>query len=430
MCRATAVAIACINMGSDMADETLAHLRKQSDDTFIPHATIQIFAETEAFEAAAEAALSDRRMSRVKGSLRKGSLEAARLAYENAPSPDLLIIESTTGGDQTLQSLDRLAEVCASATNVVIIGYVNDVSFYRRLIEGGVKDYAIGPLEPLDLLKLIANAFGASTARIGRTVAVTGTCGGIGASTIAQNLASMLASRPGAHAILADFDLHFGSSTLAFNLDARQGVLEAASNSSRLDAVLLDRLLADHRGDLRVLASPASLDSDAVLDAASANQIIEVAAAAAPYVVIDLPRLWCDAARHTLKVADDVVIVASPTLRSLRNAKHLAEAVRAARPHDSAPRITLNQVGIRRRIEIPPAKFGAMLDLPIRNICPFDINVTNLATTDGGLFVERWPGSGFSRAIAMLADDIFSRPVRKQRTFMHALDWLKRWRLK
>ncbi len=413
-----------------MADDAIALPRNQDEATYIPHASIEIFAETEAFEAVAAAALSDRRLSRVKGSLRKGSLEAARSAYEIAPSPDLLIIESTMSREETLQSLDGLAEVCSSATNVVVIGYVNDVSFYRRLIEGGVKDYAIGPLGPLDLVRLVAKAFGASTARIGRTIAVTGTCGGVGASTIAQNLASVLASRAGAHAILADFDLHFGSSALAFNLDVRQGVLEAASNSSRLDVVLLDRLLADHHGHLSILPSPASLDPDAVLDAASADKIIEVAAAAAPYVVIDLPRLWCDATRHTLKMVDDVVIVASPTLRSLRNAKHLAEAVRAARPHDAAPRIALNQVGMRKRIEIPPAKFAAMLDLQIRNTCPFDINVTNLAATDGGLFAERWPRSGFSQAMARLADDIFSRPVRKQRTFLDALEWLKRWRFK
>lgn len=116
-----------------MPHETLAHLRHPAEEMFIPYATVHIFTETDAFSTATEASLSDRRMARVNGSMRKGGITEACAAYATNPSPDLLIIETTGNADDAVQALDRLAEVCAPATNVIVIGYVNDVAFYRQI---------------------------------------------------------------------------------------------------------------------------------------------------------------------------------------------------------------------------------------------------------------------------------------------------------
>ena len=89
----------------------------------------------------------------------------------------------------------------------------------------------------------------------------------------------------------------------------------------------------------------------------------------APFVVLDLPHLWSGWMRKTLISADEVVIVATPDLASLRNAKNMIDLIKSSRPNDAPPRLVLNQVGVPGRPEIPAKDFGAALGvLPLTGI--------------------------------------------------------------
>ena len=59
-----------------------------------------------------------------------------------------------------------------------------------------------------------------------------------------------------------------------------------------------------------------------------------------------------------LIAADEIVIVATPDLASLRNAKNIIELVKNARPNDAPPRLVINQVGVPKRPEIPAKDFA------------------------------------------------------------------------
>ena len=59
-----------------------------------------------------------------------------------------------------------------------------------------------------------------------------------------------------------------------------------------------------------------------------------------------------------LIAADEIVVVATPDLASLRNAKNMIELLRQNRPNDAPPRFVLNQVGQPKRPEIPPKDFA------------------------------------------------------------------------
>ena len=75
-------------------------------------------------------------------------------------------------------------------------------------------------------------------------------------------------------------------------------------------------------------------------------------------MIVDLPHAWTPWIKACLIAADEIVIVATPDLASLRNAKNIIELVRHARPNDTPPRLVINQANMPKRPEIPAKDFA------------------------------------------------------------------------
>ena len=73
---------------------------------------------------------------------------------------------------------------------MLVVGHVNDVLLYRELTRRGVSDYLIAPVDVMGIIQTVSELFHSAGAEpIGRTIAVVGAKGGVGASTVAHNLA-------------------------------------------------------------------------------------------------------------------------------------------------------------------------------------------------------------------------------------------------
>src|SRR5215510_10951203 len=226
-----------------------------------PRISMQAFCETVETAAAIQAAGEDRRMAKAHLRIQMGGLIAAVEAYQNAPTPNIIILESDSRGDDILNALDQLAPICDAQTRVVIIGRVNDVALYRELVRRGVSDYLIAPVTPIDVVRSICNLFSAPEAKaVGRIIAVVGAKGGVGASTIAHNIAWAIARDLALDSVVADLDLAFGTAGLDYNQDPPQGIADAVFSPDRVDTAFMDRLLSKCTDHLSLLAAPATLD--------------------------------------------------------------------------------------------------------------------------------------------------------------------------
>src|SRR4030081_762783 len=189
-----------------------------------------------------------------------GGVAAAIEAYHAVPTPNVIILE-TEGGSDIPAGLDQLATVCDAGTRVVVIGSVNDVAPYRELVRRGVNDYVIGPVDTIDVVRSICSLFSASEAvTVGRVIAIVGAKGGVGASTIAHNVAWAIARDLALDSVVTDLDLAFGTASLDYNKDPLQGIANAVFSPDRPDTSFVDRLLAKCTDNLSLLAAPASLD--------------------------------------------------------------------------------------------------------------------------------------------------------------------------
>ena len=85
------------------------------------------------------------------------------------------------------------------------------------------------------------------------------------------------------------------------------------------------------------------------------EQIVELSQKTMPVVILDIPHVWNAWTRHTLATVDEIVIVAEPDLANLRNAKNIADTIKALRPTEAEPLLVINKVGVPRRPEISAA---------------------------------------------------------------------------
>lgn len=378
-------------------------------DAVVPRIAIEAFCDRPDMAEVIEAAGRDRRLSKASLTVRPGGLAAALDALATQSSPNLIILDTMLPASDLLRDLDHLAPLVEPTTKVVVIGATNDIRLYRELMRRGVSEYLVAP-EPVQVIESIAALYvDPERPFVGRVCAVAGVRGGVGASTLAHNLAYMFAERFQTATTLVDLDLHFGTVALDFNQDAASGVLDALSAPDRVDEVFLERLLIKQSERLSLFTAPANLDRDGEIDTAACEIVLDRVRRMSPLTVLDLPHRWSPWVREAILSASEVVLVATPDLGALRNCKNMVDLVRAARPHDPPPTVVLNQAGVPKRPEVPAKDFADALGVEPAAIIPFDPAVFGAAANNGQMLSELAPTSKPALAIEALARRISGR---------------------
>jgi pilus assembly protein CpaE len=393
-----------------VAAEAFESTGRAGGDQPVPRITIGAFCDRPDIMAVIEAAGKDRRLAKTIVQVHPGGIEGALTHLAAQASPNLIIIDTTAAAAPLLRGLDRLAQIVDEGSKVIIIGAANDIALYRELMRRGVSEYLVGPIQPLQMIQAISTLYvNPEKPFVGRVAAVLGAKGGVGASTLAHNLAWTIAERYGANATLVDLDLSFGTVGLDFNQDQTQGVAEALLAPERVDEVFLDRLLTRQTDRLTLFTAPATLEREFELEPNAYEVVLDRVRRAVPFVLLDLPHVWTSWMRATILSADDVVLVTTPDLAGLRNAKNLLDLVRAARPHDAPPMIVLNMVGVPKRPEIPMKDFGEALGLAPSFVVPFEPAIFGAASNNGQMVAELAPESKAGLAMDQLAQMLCGR---------------------
>ena len=353
-----------------------------------PRVSVQAFCASVAIATAVRAASEDRRLGKAHLSVHMGGIAAAIEAYRTAPTPNVIMLETEASSD-ILEGLDELATVCDAGTRVVVIGSASDVTPYRELVRRGVSDYVLGPVKPLDVVRAICSLFSATEdVAVGRIVAVVGAKGGVGASTVAHNVAWAIARDLALDSVVIDLDLAFGTASLDYNQDPIQGIANAVFQQDRPDSALMERLLAKCSDRLSLLAAPATLEQVYDFGADAFDAIFDTLRMTTPCIVLDVPHQWSAWTKRALVGADDILIVAEPDLANMRNAKNMLNVLKSARPNDRPPLYCLNQIGMHKRPEITPREFAKALESQPIAAIPFDSKMFGTAANNGQMIQQ------------------------------------------
>lgn len=389
---------------------------ESSVEQLIPRIDIESFCTTSAMATAMQEAAYDRRMARTSIAVAMGGAERAAETYADTDTPHLLIVESDADGLAIFDELESLAEVCDPDTKVIVCGPSNDVTLYRELKRQGVDEYIVSPAAPMQVIEAIASVFSdPSEAPLARTIGFVGVKGGAGASTLAHNAAWMIGQMEQKEVLLVDLDIQFGTAGLDFNREATRSVVDALGSVDELDNVKLQRLLIEYDDYLSILAAPASLEVISEFEESSVIDMVQLVREATDYAVFDIPHVWTPWVQRAIMQMDEIVLVATPELASLRNLKALYDMLVARRPNDAPPRLVLNNVGMPKRPEIAVSDVAEIVGRDVDLIVPFEPTLFGSAANNGQMVQELNPKHEVVNTLRTLCGSTISKPgtIRK-----------------
>lgn len=331
---------------------------------------------------------------------------------EKSKTPERMVIDVRDAADPMV-SLEALSSVCDEGTRIIVLGTVNDVNIYRTLIAAGIDDYLVRPLSVADVSAALRRqrdeTISPDGVSSGELITVIGARGGVGATTVAVNLAWSVAHEHRRRTALLDLDLYFGSCAIGLDLEPSGGLREVLANSARVDELFVERAMIKVSDTLSVLAPGNELVEDASVDPAALGLLVKTMRRAFDVVIIDLPRF---AARSQVGIFEppfSIVIVADPSLPALRDEVRLRtwfeKLATGATTH-----VVLNRVGAARNAELSLKEFQTSSGIQVAGVIPNDVKAVSAAVLEAKPCLRITPKAPVSKAVRSLAVKLVGKP--------------------
>ena len=337
----------------------------------------------------------------------KGGLRNAIQSLSMSASPNVLFVDLSESGDP-LNDINGLAEVCEPGTVVIASGQVNDVRLYRDLVASGIQDYLLKPLSADALRDTLASAQAVFLApktdivddRPHLMVAVIGTRGGVGASTVATSLAYLSSTKGKRPTALLDLDVHFGTGALSMDLEPGRGLTDAVENPSRIDGLFIERAMVRASETLALLSAEAPISQPLITDGSAYYQLEEELRSAFEWTFVDLPRSMLVQHPHLVHDANVVVVVTEFTLAAARDTIRILSWLKSNAPGAHVVVVANKvQTGV---VEIARKDFEHSIERTVDVILPYDAKVATQAAKLGKTVAESGRGSKLGQTLLQL----------------------------
>jgi pilus assembly protein CpaE len=329
-------------------------------------------------QAAAQAVAAQRGWS--TSNIRKGGLAAALRLLGVAPPARFMIVDIE--GLPIEEAESGLTELARLGASVMVLGTVNDVNYFRRIMRTGARDYLTKPID-LDTLSEIFVRLeqpGDGVTPKGRVVGILGARGGVGVTTIAINTAFIMAERLGRRTALVDMDIYAGNIALALDIEPTRGLREAFDDPERVDETFLQNAMAKFGKGLHVLATEEAFDDTVRMTDEKVLMLADTIRANFDMAIMDIPRHFVMREPALFSRFDDIVVVGELTLQSLRDCNRLMKLM-AVRNRQAKVHVVANQVPAKPDVTVK--EFEAGLEAKLRCVLPHDPKTMTRMTLKG-----------------------------------------------
>lgn len=308
--------------------------------------------------------------------IQTGSVAAARQMLSESASPTLLIIDLSESVEP-LADVNSLADVCEPGIRVIALGTANDVRLYRNLMDAGVTDYMVKPVTPADLARAVSHATSGGgkaepvEGKRGRIHTVVGARGGVGASTVALNLAWLLSQEQKQRTVLIDLDLHFGTVALSLDVDPGNGFRDVLHNPGRIDPLFLERAAIRLNDTLAILSTEEALAGAGTWNPDAFIPMLAELGKLFDHIVLDVPRAFAVQHPELVSSSANTVLVTDLSLPAMRDALRMKTMVREVAPRTHL-KVILNQFRPASQSDMPQAEFEKSIEDKIACAIPFD----------------------------------------------------------
>jgi len=289
-------------------------------------------------------------------------LEAECSRYEFFPDvigqsvPDLVIVVMDT--DRT-KALNLVALLAVNYPSLPVLTISSDHQSLLQSLQRGARYFLTQPVALEELLGTLRrvqgeNGLGGMPGLNGtpvgnhncQVIAVMGSRGGVGCTSLAVNLACTLAVQPGNSVVLMDLDMALGDADISLDLMPDHTLADLALNIERLDMNFLKRSMMKHAGTgLHMLAHPIQISDIGVVHEDHLVRIINLLKISHTHLILDLSKALIPTDLAALRLADCVLLLAQLELGSLRNVVRILMTLGMENDLSEKVRVVMNRVG-------------------------------------------------------------------------------------
>lgn len=261
-------------------------------------------------------------------------------------NPDVLLVNLDPGPELILPMIGEIAAAHAQVA-VFAVSRSTEGSLILQAMRLGIKEFFPRPIDA-DMLQEATGKMAlrrVETAHHGKLITVTGTSGGVGATTIATNLAVEFGQIASRQVTAVDLDFRFGQVATFLDVDPTYTLADLCQSAEVLDSSTITRALTNHNCGIHVLSRPLHFAEADAVTAAACVGVLSSLLQMNEYVVTDGPTRFDQSAHSVFALSDLNILVVQLVVPSVRNALRIVEAMRNSGYNIDRTRVVCNRIG-------------------------------------------------------------------------------------
>jgi pilus assembly protein CpaE len=306
------------------------------------------------------------------------------------------LVDDATIGLRAIEELQRTAP----AVPVIALAGTKEPEQILQAMRAGAREFVV-PGDRGELQRVVDELLRKLTSDVtsGRIISLFGAKGGLGATTLAANLAGAL-GRGGKRAVLVDLDLQLGDVLVFLDAASRYTIADVLQNMKRLDCELLTSSLSRHPSGIYLLAQSDHLEEADSVTPAQIGTLLTFLARHFDYVVCDGLRGFDEMALAALDVSDKLLLVVTQDVPSMKNAQRCLEVMRRLGYGDDKINLVVNR---HQKSEIDLQAIADNLGVAVHAVLANDYATSVKAINRGMLLQDVAPKAKLVEDVARLA---------------------------
>jgi len=293
------------------------------------------------------------------------SKEAVEALKQLGKSPDFVIVDIGDDRDNTFTMLEEIASQCEPSVKAIVVGNINDLQFYRKVIQSGVIEYFVKPVKVEDIVNAFSNnpitqdtVPSNNTGIKGKAISFFAAASGDGSTTVLINTAYALAKTHNKSVVILDLDYQFGMVARNLDLTSQFGLRELIEQpEGTVDSTLVNKMIIKYSAGLDIISAPNYLHQMPDISSGSIANIVDLLKEKYDYVLIDLPHYWANWLAATFKVCDTNILVSQLWLKSITHSSRLLESINDMGINTDKISIVVNRSGSKMKEGITPSDY-------------------------------------------------------------------------
>lgn len=266
--------------------------------------------------------------------------------------PDIALISLDADSTKGLALVAKVSQDLPN-THVLVLSSSTEGSLILQAMRNGAKEFLSNPLKLEDLLAALdrlqqahGGKAGEGQVRSSQVITVAGVSGGVGCTSLAINLACIMARNPKHSVAIIDLDFTLGDADVWLDIVPEYTIQDVAENITRLDYSLLKRSLTKHSSGVFLLPRPVQIDDSLRINPEQLRRVIALLKATFTHLIIDVSKSFGPLDLTALEAADHALLVTQLDLACLRNVVRLMQYFDTRDALARKAKIVVNRLGL------------------------------------------------------------------------------------